>query len=117
MSDVRTMLETWGRWSRDPCLPARVKCGIAIIMAHNVGGAIGMPLVSEEDAQLVERVMRVLKQRKPDHYAVLHAYYVKELSSRQIAKGSPWSGRMVYDMLKAGEAWIEGAMASSVLIA
>lgn len=117
MNDVIQMLRTWGEWSRDKCLPSGYRCGIAVIMAQNVGGVVGFAPVNEHDAQLVERVMRVLKQRKPDHYAVLHAYYVRELSSRQIAKGSPWSDRMVYDMLKAGEAWVDGAMASSVFIA
>lgn len=117
MSDIRTLLENWGRWNRGEVGPLSPRCGIAIIMAENVGTVVGVAPANDEDAGLVERVMRVLKQRKPDHYAVLHAYYVKSLSSRQIAKGSPYSDRMVYDMLKAGEAWVEGAMASSIFIA
>ena len=117
MNDVKSLLENWGRWNRGEVGPASPKCGIAIIMAQNVGAVVGLAPANDDDAGLVERVMRVLKQRKPEHYAVLHAYYVKQLSTRQIAKCSPYSDRMAFDMLKSGEAWVEGALASSIFIA
>lgn len=116
-NDVYQLLETWGRWSRDRCLPQGVKCGIAIIMAQNVGSVLGVAPVCDEDAQLIERVMRVMKQRKPDHYDVLYMYYVDGLPSRKIAKSLGRSNGWASDMLHAGQAWVDGAMASSVFIA
>lgn len=117
MQNVKDMLENWGRSSSDKCLPSGYRCGIAVIIAQNVGGVVGIAPANEDDAASVERVMVLLKQRKPDHYAALHAYYVLRKSIRQIANGSPWSDRAVFDMIKAGEAWVEGAMASSIFIA
>ena len=117
MTDVTTLLEAWGRWSRDPCMPSGVRCGIAIIMAQNVGGVLGMAPVSDDEALQVEKVMRVMKQRKPDHYDVLYMSYVERLPTRKIAKRMDKSNGWASDMLRAAEAWVDGALSSSVLIA
>ena len=117
MTDVVQLLEAWGRWSRDPCMPHGVRCGIAIIMAQNVGGVLGMAPVSEEDALQIERVVRVLKQRKPEHYEVLYLSYVRGLSTRKIGKLMEKSNGWASDTLKSAESWVDGAISSSVLIA
>lgn len=117
MSDVYQLLDAWGRWSRDKCLPSGVRCGIAIIMAQNVGGVLGVMPVSDDEALSVEKVMRVMKQRKPDHYDVVRLYYVDGYTTRKIAKLKEKSNGWVSDTLHSGQAWVEGALSSSVLIA
>lgn len=117
MSDVYQLLDAWGRWSRDKCLPSGVRCGIAIIMDQNVGGVLGFAPVNDDDAMTVEKVMRTMKQRKPDHYEVVYLSYVKGLSTRKIGKVMGKSNGWASDTLRAGEAWVEGALSSYVLIA
>lgn len=117
MRDTIQLLEAWGRWSRDKCLPRGVRCGIAIIMDQNVGGVLGFAPVSEDDAIQVEKIMRALKHRKPDHYEVVYLSYVRGLSTRKIGKIMEKSNGWASDTLRAGEAWVDGALSSSVLIA
>lgn len=111
MTNVRTQLEAWGAWSRNPGLRLNYVCPLAVIIAHNVGNTIGGVIVSDAEAGRVEHVMCLLKARKPETYSVLFDYYVRERSTREIAKGGKQSERKVFDILKAGEAWVDGALA------
>ena len=117
MRDTIQLLEAWGRWSRDQCLPQGYICGLAVVMAQNVGGVVSIAPVNEDDMRLIEPVMRTLKQRKPEHYSVLYLSYVHNMSTRKIGKHLDRSNGWASDMLKAAEAWVDGAMASSIFIA
>lgn len=110
MSDVYQLLENWGRWARDRCLPRGVKCGIAIIMDQNVGSTVDIAPANDELAQSIEPVLRILKHRKPDHYRVIELYYRDACSTRLIAKRLGKSNGWASDTLRAGEAWVDGAI-------
>lgn len=110
MSDVYQLLENWGRWSRDGCLPHGVKCGIAIIMEQNIGSTVGIAPANDYDAERIERVMVIMKLRKPDHYHALRRYYIMRLSTRKIAKLMDCGNSKASDLVRAGEAWVEGAL-------
>lgn len=117
MSDVIHLLEAWGRWSRDECLPRGYVCGIAIIIAQNVGSTVGLAPVNEDDIDIINPIMQRLKDRKPEHYDVLKLYYKERKPTRVIAKIKHKSNGWASDTLRAGQMWVDGALSNGVLIA
>lgn len=117
MKDTIQLLTAWGQYSRDKCLPQGVVCGIAIIMARNVGGVVGLPPPCQDDVDMIEPIMRKMKERKREHYDIIKMYYIEEKHIRQIAKKFGKSSGWVSDMKSSAEAWVDGALSSYVFIA
>lgn len=117
MKDTIQLLEAWGQYSRNKCLPQGFICGVAVIMARNVGGVVGLPPPNQDDIDFIQPVMTKMKQRKPEHYRVIELYYIERRHIRQIAKALGKSSGWVSDMKGSAEAWIDGALSSYVLIA
>lgn len=100
--DTDTLLESWGAWSSRPDL----RLGYRRALAQQGS----TPNITDNDAMGVDQAMCRLKRSRPETYAVLFAYYVRNLSVRQIAKHGGSTEGSVYRLLKTGVAWIDGAL-------
>lgn len=118
MSEIRQLLTAWGDCMRESAgRELGYRCSLAIIMMQNVGSVLASLPVMYEDVQSIDRVLLVLKNRKPAHYDAIELHYVKRLSSRQFCKNLHVSPKGAHDMLIAAEHWIDGAMSNSQLTA
>lgn len=107
------LLTRWGEWARSgssrnlgyPKASAFVHAGEARETNADV-------LLTDEDAERVERVMSNIKREKPDIFDVLAAWYVFSCTTTQGAKKLHISFGTFRDTRRQGEALVQGVLFS-----
>ena len=109
-----TLLLEWADWVRHPDLRMGARCGLAVIMAANVGGTVSGPRMSDDDALRVDRVVAQLRARNERLYVALRLSYVDELSYREMAVRLRCDQKKALALINQAVAWVDGALTAVV---
>ncbi|MCD9572198.1 antiterminator Q family protein [Pseudomonas protegens] len=96
------LLENWGRW---------VVLGSGVSCCASRENALLLPLITDDDALLIDGLMGRLLKRYPECGKVLMKYYTaRDTSLMEVGKKLGFGEEKTRQLWKAGVAWIDGAL-------
>lgn len=98
--DTEEMLEQWGLW---------VIQGSGV-SACQAPGLRPTPMITDDEALLVDRLVGRLGQRYPECGEVILRYYTSGAPFAQVGKRMGFGEEKTRQLWKAGVAWIDGAL-------
>lgn len=98
--DTEEMLEQWGLW----VVQGSGVAGCA------VSGQQRTPMITDDEALLIDRLMGRLGKRYPECGEVMLRYYTSNCTFVQVGKRMGFGEEKTRQLLKAGVAWIDGAL-------
>ncbi len=110
MGDTRYLLEQWGWWWRHSSgVPRYVSPAYSLIRDHT-GSTIPTGCINDDLAMAVDSVIARLCLRDRQMGNCIWLYYGVKLGTRRIAKIMGVGETKALQLVKAGEAWIDGAL-------
>lgn len=110
MRDIQVVLERWGNWSKHKIETevgySSIAAGFKELLPEN--GSI--PMCTEDDALIIDSCLAKLKLKRPDEYALIFEYYVKDISKRAIGRRLRLSEGMVRIKFQMAEGFVEGCL-------
>lgn len=105
--DTEEMLEQWGLW---------------VVQGSGVAGCAvpteqRTPMITDDEALLIDRLMGRLGKRYPECGEVMLRYYTSSSSFAQVGKRMGFGEEKTRQLWKAGVAWIDGALETRRLAA
>jgi hypothetical protein len=100
--DTEEMLEQWGLWVVQG---SGVHCCAAPSQQRT-------PMITDDEALLIDRLMGRLGKRYPECGEVLLRYYTTSSSFAQVGKRMGFGEEKTRQLWKAGVAWLDGALES-----
>lgn len=98
--DTEEMLEQWGLW---------VVQGSGVAQC-SAPGEQRTPMITDDEALLIDRLMGRLGHRYPECGEVMLRYYTSSCSFVQVGKRMGFGEEKTRQLWKAGVAWIDGAL-------
>ncbi|MCF5059906.1 antitermination protein Q [Pseudomonas proteolytica] len=96
------LLEHWGRW---------VVLGSSVSCCASRENTILSPMITDDDALLIDGLMGRLLKRYPECGQVLMKYYTtRDSSLMEVGKKMGFGEEKTRGLWKAGIAWIDGAL-------
>ncbi|WP_291968906.1 antiterminator Q family protein [Candidatus Symbiopectobacterium sp.] len=106
MRDIRYLLTAWGNWSGSR-IGTEYKAAWPLVTASSDI----RPMLSDEDGEIVDRAVGLLKHFDPLGYDIVVAYYKGKVSCRAIGREINRNHKYVADILTRAEAYIAGRVA------
>ena len=109
MRDIKFVLELWGVWSRH-----RYEMEYSTIAAGFKGllpESSKLNCCTDSDAMIIDACVAKLKQKRPDEYELIEAYYIKGISKRKIAKKWLKDEKIIRIKLQLAEGFVDGCLA------
>ena len=98
---VEDLLEHWGRW---------VVLGSGVSCCASRENTIADPMITDDEALLVDRLVGRLRNRYPECGRVIIKYYTsRHATFRDVARDLKFGEEKARQLWKAGVAWIDGA--------
>lgn len=98
------LLEHWGRW---------VVLGSGVSCCASRENDLHLPMITDDDALLIDGLMGRLLKRYPECGQVLMRYYTsRDTSLMEVGKKMKFGEEKTRQLWKAGIAWIDGALES-----
>ncbi|ATN93556.1 putative antitermination protein Q [Pseudomonas phage VW-6S] len=98
------LLEHWGRW---------VVLGSGVSCCASRENDLHLPMITDDDALLIDGLMGRLLKRYPECGQVLMRYYTsRDTSLMDVGKKMKFGEEKTRQLWKAGIAWIDGALES-----
>lgn len=110
----------WGRWAfynrgvsvNFPAMEPYAR------MAHErMGAAPPMPVISDDDAILVDMAVAQLCEARPEEGEALALYYLYSGTYRGLAKKLGRHHQQIAQMVDSGKMWVEGRLVGAVAVA
>lgn len=96
------LLERWGRW---------VVLGSGVSCCASRENTLLSPMITDDDALMIDGLMGRLLKRYPECGKVLMAYYTsRDTSLMEVGKKMRFGEEKTRQLWKAGVAWIDGAL-------
>ncbi|MEE1866920.1 antiterminator Q family protein [Pseudomonas auratipiscis] len=96
------LLEHWGRW---------VVLGSGVSCCASRENVLLDPMITDDDALMVDRLVGRLLKRYPECGKVIMKYYTsRDTSLMQVGKKLGFGEEKTRQLWKAGTAWIDGAL-------
>lgn len=96
------LLEHWGRW---------VVLGSGVSCCASRENTLLSPMITDDDALLIDGLMGRLIKRYPECGQVVMRYYTaRDCSLMDVGKKLGFGGEKTRQLWKAGVAWIDGAL-------
>lgn len=113
--DTERKLEEWARWVRvgSPEQQLRYKSPMGHLMRQKVGSVLPTPMITDEDAERVDRAVARLVIRRPEMGHLLIAYYVDGESFSRIGREHRISREQVSTIVRAAVCWVDGVLTAS----
>ena len=110
--DTRWLLEQWARWSN-------VNPGLSLAYPNAtpfrrlLGTTVPSALISDEEAEMVDRAVAKLLCRHPQMGKVVALYYLSGCNVSWVAKAMGIYRQKANELLQSGTAWLDGVLAGS----
>lgn len=99
---VEDLLEHWGRW---------VVLGSGVSCCASRENTLLLPMITDDEALMVDGLMGRLLKRYPECGHVLMKYYTaRETSLMEVGKKLGFGEEKTRQLWKAGVAWMDGAL-------
>lgn len=96
------LLEHWGRW---------VVLGSGVSCCASRENTILDPMITDDEALMIERLVGRLLKRYPECGQVIMRYYTsRDTSLEQVGKKLGFGMEKTRQLWKAGVAWVDGAL-------
>ncbi|MCH7419620.1 antiterminator Q family protein [Pseudomonas mosselii] len=96
------LLEHWGRW---------VVLGSGVSCCASRENTILEPMITDDDALYIDRLVGRLRRRYPECGQVIIKYYTsRDASLRDVGKKLVYGEEKTRQLWKAGVAWVDGAL-------
>lgn len=112
LGQTHILLEQWGRWTRTGNAP-RYSSPHALIMRNNVGTVLPTPLISDDEAVVIDYLVARLNHRDSTLGQAIIGYFRDSLSYRELALRLCCGKDRAEQYTKAGIAWIDGSIDSA----
>ncbi len=112
LGDTEWLLEQWGFWRMDGMGVPHYVSPLYIMIRDNtqcVGGVRGYTL-KDDMALLIDSAVSRLIKRDRQMGDFVWLYFGAKLPANRIARESGMSERKAWELIKAGVAWIDGAL-------
>lgn len=110
MRNISSVLDRWASWALSDNLGidySSIAAGFKGLITQ--ASQSGQPC-SDNDGLIIERCLAKLRDKKPEEYAVLIAYYLYGVSKRKIAKRARKDERLIRIEIQMAEGFIEGCL-------
>lgn len=112
MRDIKDLLTAWGNWARER-IGTEYPSGWPIVQPSSDM----RPMLSDSEAEIVDRAVRRLKEFDEISHDVVLAHYCWRLSLKAISKTIQRHHSYVYSRLDSAEAYIAGYVHENLLLA
>lgn len=109
MKDIKNLLIAWGNWARER-IGTEYPSGWPLVQPSSDM----RPMLSDSEAEIVDRAVRRLKAFDELGFDILVAHYCGNLSSRVIGRAICLSHASVAGYLSRSESYIAGVIGSSL---
>ncbi|MFK0086392.1 antiterminator Q family protein [Pseudomonas sp. NPDC090755] len=111
LGDTEYLLEQWGWWRMDGMgVPGYVSQMAAVMSQCNPTTSTKSYTVTDEVAGLVDGVLARLIKRDQQMGDFVWFYFGAKWPANRIARENRMSERKAWELIKAGVAWIDGAL-------
>lgn len=107
MRDIKDLLTAWGNWARER-IGTEYPSGWPLVQPSSDM----RPMLSDSEAEIVDRAVRRLKEFDKLGFDIVVAYYCGNLSRRIIAKATKLSHSHINTHLSRAEFYIAGVVGS-----
>lgn len=110
MRDMSQVLERWAGWARSESSGvdySSIAAGFKGLLPQDSKLTLSC---SDSDGLLIEGCLGKLKQRKPEEYSLLVAYYLYGVSKRSIAKKRKKDEKTIRIEIQMAEGFIDGCL-------
>ncbi|AZC88398.1 antitermination protein Q, putative [Pseudomonas chlororaphis subsp. piscium] len=111
LGDTEYLLEQWGWWRMDGMGVPRYVSQLAVIMSqNNPVPSTKSYVITDEVATLVDGVLARLIKRNQQMGDFVWFYFGAKWPANRIGRENDMSERKAWELIKAGVAWIDGAL-------
>ncbi|QXI49146.1 antitermination protein Q [Pseudomonas anuradhapurensis] len=111
LGDTEYLLEQWGWWRMDGMgVPGYVSQMAAVMSQRNPISTTRSYNIKDEVAELVDGVLAKLIKRDPQMGDFVWFYFGAKWPANRIGRENGMSERKAWELIKAGVAWIDGAL-------
>lgn len=115
LGDTEYLLEQWGWWRMDGMGVPRYVSQLAVIMSQNNPVPSSKSyVITDEVATLVDGVLARLIKRNQQMGDFVWFYFGAKWPANRIGRENDMSERKAWELIKAGVAWIDGALDQAV---
>ncbi|MDM9555927.1 MULTISPECIES: antiterminator Q family protein [Pseudomonas] len=111
LGDTEYLLEQWGWWRMDGMgVPGYVSQMAAVMSQRNPISTTRSYTIKDEVAELVDGVLAKLIKRDQQMGDFVWFYFGAKWPANRIGRENGMSERKAWELIKAGVAWIDGAL-------
>ncbi|QLL15480.1 antiterminator Q family protein [Pseudomonas chlororaphis] len=111
LGDTEYLLEQWGWWRMDGMGVPRYVSQLAVIMSqNNPVPSTKSYVITDDVATLVDGVLARLIKRNQQMGDFVWFYFGAKWPANRIGRENDMSERKAWELIKAGVAWIDGAL-------
>jgi DNA-directed RNA polymerase specialized sigma24 family protein len=111
VTDIVTLLEAWGSSRRiDAASNGYPSQSPFVREMKPTGPRSSRPTLPDDMHMELDYAVSSMRNRKPDHYAVIVFYYVEKMTDARIGRRMRVSRSTIRDTRKQAEHWLEGRM-------
>ncbi|QBF27470.1 antitermination protein Q [Pseudomonas tructae] len=117
LGDTEYLLEQWGWWRMDGMgVPGYVSQMAAVMSQANLISTTKSYTIKDEVAELVDGALAKLIKRNQQMGDFVWFYFGAKWPANRIGRENDMSERKAWELIKAGVAWIDGALQSGVTL-
>jgi len=106
------LLEQWGFWYRSGAGIPRYTSPSLALMRDNVGSTVPTAMITDEQADKVDRAVARLGKRDPEMGDCVWLHFAEKRTYHGIAKRLGIGKSKAAELVRAGVAWVDGALDS-----
>ncbi|HCF2609886.1 TPA: antitermination protein Q [Pseudomonas aeruginosa] len=111
LGDTAWLLEQWGYWRMDGRgIPGYVSQMAAVMSRANPVGRVESYSITDEHAEMMDKALARLMRRDRQMGDFVWFYYGAKWPANRIGRENQMSERKAWELIKAGVAWIDGAL-------
>lgn len=112
ISSTESKLIEWGYWCLSGSGLPRYTSPAFALMRDNVGSTVPTPMITDEEAMKVDRAVARLEKRDPEIGSCIWLHFAEKRTYHGIAKRLGIGKSKAAELVKAGVAWVDGALDS-----
>lgn len=112
ITSTEYMLEQWGYWLRSGAGIPRYTSPSLALVRDNVGSTVPTAVITDDDAEKVDRAVARLGKRDKEMGDCVWLHYAEKRTYHGIAKRLGIGKSKAAELVRAGVAWVDGALDS-----